>query len=80
MACNRYDESDKALDEESMESGFMELGFISNYYGTLKIRKEKGSYEWGLDDWSGMYWEEIPESLYLELKRYWEAGNEDNDK
>ena len=43
------------------------IGTIGNYYGNLEVKQEGDKYFWSIDDWSGYYWEEIPESLYCAL-------------
>ena len=40
------------------------IGQISNYYGCLSIKEENQKYFWGIEDWDGCFWEEIPEALY----------------
>ena len=40
------------------------IGNISNYYGTLEIRrKDGGGWEWGIEDYYITKWEEIPTYL-----------------
>ena len=46
------------------------IGNISNYYGGLNIKKEKNKYYWGIENWDGTEWEEIPETLYNELLNF----------
>lgn len=43
------------------------VGGIGNYYGGLEIKEEEGKFYWGIEDYEGVYFEEIPESLYLQL-------------
>tara|TARA_R110002167_G_scaffold95857_1_gene254780 strand:+ start:707 stop:874 length:168 start_codon:yes stop_codon:yes gene_type:complete len=47
---------------------------IGNYYGTLNIRDKNGIFEWGIEDYSGVEWEQIPESLYNELVKFKEKS------
>ena len=49
------------------------IGNIGNYYGQLSIKTENGKFYWGIEDWDGTSWEEIPEDLYLTLRRYEEG-------
>ena len=46
------------------------IGKIGNYYGELEVKKELGLYFWGIEDCSRMSWEEISETLYLELLKH----------
>lgn len=46
------------------------VGDIGNYYGGLEVGTLDGKYYWGISNWSGTFWEEIPESLYNELVRF----------
>jgi len=44
-----------------------DIGDIGNYYGRLSVMKSDDKYYWGIEDWGGTEWEEIPKSLYLAL-------------
>lgn len=46
------------------------VGGIGNYYGSLHILEKDGVYYFGIENYSGMYMEEIPKSLYNELLKY----------
>ena len=50
------------------------IGSIGNAYGALEVRKlvinGKETFEWGIDNWGGTYWEEIPKYLYEALMKY----------
>ena len=48
----------------------MNIGTIGNYYGGLEIVEKNGKYYWGIEDHSGTDWEEIPFSLFEELKKF----------
>jgi len=48
----------------------MEIGTIGNYYGGLSVLKEDGKFFWGIENWDGTHWEEIPESLFNTLIEY----------
>lgn len=48
----------------------MKIGIIQNYYGDLEIKQENGRFFWGIEDYSGIYWEEIPEYLFQTLMRF----------
>ena len=51
-------------------SGYTNIGGISNYYGGLRVKTEDGKFFWSIEDVTEDDWEEIPESLYLELMRF----------
>lgn len=46
------------------------IGTISNYYGGLRVKEEGGKFWWSIENYDGDNWEEIPESLYLELIKF----------
>lgn len=46
------------------------IGSIGNYYGNLFVKSEGGRFYWGIPDWNGTYWQEIPEYLYAALMRF----------
>lgn len=46
------------------------IGCIGNYYGGLAVKQEDGKYWWSIENYDGHGWEEIPESLYLELLKF----------
>lgn len=48
----------------------MTIGEIGNYYGQLEIRKDNDKYYWGIENWNGIYWEEIPKSLFSALVKF----------
>ena len=48
----------------------MNIGNIGNYYGSLEVKKEDGAFFWSIENWDGTVWEEIPESLYIELVKF----------
>jgi hypothetical protein len=45
------------------------IGDIGNYYGGLCI-KECGKFYWGIENYDGTQYKEIPEFLYDALLRY----------
>lgn len=53
-----------------MSSETQSIGDIGNYYGGLEVKEEDGRYFWGIADYDGEHWEEIPEYLYLDLHRF----------
>lgn len=53
----------------------MDIGEIGNHYGCLEVRKEDGKFYWSIENWNGHYWEEIPESLYIELIKFEDSRN-----
>lgn len=50
-----------------MEPIITEIDSIGNYYGCLSVKKENGRFFWGIENYHGTNWEEIPESLYIEI-------------
>ena len=50
------------------------VGLIGNYYGGLELAIDGGRFYWGLRDWDGIDWQEIPESLYESLMEYQQSG------
>lgn len=46
------------------------IGNIGNYYGGLVVKEENDKYYWGIEDWDGTYWDEIPKYLYDALLNY----------
>ena len=47
-----------------------EIGDIDNYHGGLLIKSENNKFYWGIEDWDGTAWEQIPESLFDALNKY----------
>lgn len=43
---------------------------IGNYYGGLEIKEEEGKYFWGIENWDGTEFEEIPKYLYDSLIKF----------
>jgi hypothetical protein len=43
---------------------------ISNYYGDLTIKTEKGKFYWSIENYNGHHWEEIPPYLFRALVRF----------
>lgn len=46
------------------------IGTIGNYYGNLEVAQKDGLFYWGIDNWNGTRWEEIPQVLYDQLVAY----------
>ena len=46
------------------------IGKIGNYYGGLSVRSDGTRHEWGIENYDGTDWEEIPESLYSALTAF----------
>jgi hypothetical protein len=40
------------------------IGTIGNYYGGLSVKKEGEKYFWGIENYDGTEWEEIPKTMY----------------
>ena len=45
-------------------------GNIGNYYGGLSIAVSGDKYYWGIENWDGTEWEEIPKYLFDAINRY----------
>ena len=43
---------------------------IGNYYGGLEVKEEDGKYFWGIENWDGIEFEEIPKYLYDSLIKF----------
>jgi len=43
---------------------------IRNYYGGLEIKEEDGKYYWGIENYNGTKYEEIPKYLYDALVKF----------
>lgn len=43
---------------------------ISNYYGGLLVAEYEGKYYWGIENWKGTDFREIPKYLYESLIRH----------
>lgn len=43
------------------------IGTIGNYYGNLLVKKQGEKYFWGIEDYDGIIWEEIPKEVYNTL-------------
>ena len=57
-----------------MEDVVTGVGGIGNYYGGLRVKESIGKFMWSIENYDGDHWEEIPESLYIELIKFNEAG------
>lgn len=40
------------------------IGTIGNYYGGLSVKKEGEKFFWGIENYDGIEWEEIPKKMY----------------
>lgn len=47
---------------------------IGNYYGGLEVKEEEGKYLWGIENWNGTNFEEIPKCLYDALVKFRDAS------
>ncbi len=45
------------------ESEIKYIGDIGNYYGSLELAERDGKYYWGIEDYDGTEYEEIPKYL-----------------
>ena len=43
---------------------------IHNYYGGILVKSENGLFYWGIENYDGWCWEEIPQSLFSELNKF----------
>ena len=43
---------------------------IGNHYGGLEVKEEDGKYLWGIENWDGTDFKEIPKYLYDALIKY----------
>jgi len=48
----------------------MNIGLIGNYYGGLEVKQEENKFFWGIDNFDGCYFEEIPQYLYIALIKF----------
>jgi len=48
----------------------IEIGGIGSYYGGLLIKKEKGEYYWGIENYAETDWEKIDKELFYELLKH----------
>jgi hypothetical protein len=48
----------------------IKIGNIGNSYGDLRIKEENGKFYWGIENWNGMGWDEIPEHLFKTLLEF----------
>ena len=53
-----------------MSEKLQRIGAIGNYYGGLWVKAKDQLRYWGVENYDGYGWEEIPESLYLALVEY----------
>lgn len=52
----------------------MDIGATHNNYGGVGITKQDGRFFWGVGCDGEYAWEQIPESLYIELRRFGMTG------
>ena len=52
------------------EAKTISIGDIGNYYGGLKAKKDGCNYFWGIENWDGTDFEEIPEYLFNALIKF----------
>jgi hypothetical protein len=46
------------------------IGDIFNVKGVLLVKRVDNSFYWGIQEWKGCDWSEIPEYLYMTLVHY----------
>lgn len=44
-----------------------QVGAIGNYYGGLWVKRSREICYWGIENYTGITWQEIPLSLFNEL-------------
>lgn len=50
---------------------YKQIGNISNFYGSLFLtQNSEGKYMWGIENWDGIDWEEIPDYLAEALIKF----------
>jgi len=47
---------------------------IESYYGGLHVKQENGKFYWAIENWDGWDYEEIPESLFIELLKHYNSN------
>jgi hypothetical protein len=52
------------------------VGEIRNYYGSLKIKREKGVDYWSIEDWDGHRWQAIPDALGDAIRTTFPQGDD----
>lgn len=45
---------------------------LTGYFGHLELKKEEGKHYWGLEDYNGTSFKEIPEYLYNAILKFTE--------
>ncbi len=58
----------------------MRVGGIGNIEGGLHVQSAEGKYYWGIENWNGTRWEEIPESLYNALVKFEKNRGQENQE
>lgn len=48
----------------------VEVGEIYGYYGGLLLTVEGEKHYWGIRDWDGIDWQEIPEYLFQAIMQF----------
>lgn len=47
-----------------------DIGTIGNHYGCLTVKTDGEKFFWGIGNWDGTHWEEIPQYLYDALVKF----------
>jgi hypothetical protein len=55
---------------ELKEDNKRDIGKIGNYYGGLSVISEGGKFYWGIENWDGTFWEEIPQYLFVAINSH----------
>lgn len=52
-----------------------QIGKIENYYGGLYVQEKDGKFYWGIENWDGISFQDIPKELYDALVKYEDERN-----
>jgi len=55
---------------ELSEESERRVGKVGNAYGFLNVNEGGGKFYWGMDNYDGILWEEIPEYLFVALNSH----------
>lgn len=64
------DYSEGGIMDDILDKNAIDVGGIGNYYGGLMISTDGDKFYWGIENWDGTGWDEIPESLYIHLMEF----------
>ena len=58
------------MESKTLDRLKFSVGGVSNHYGGLYAVEHDGKFYWAIEDFMGFVWEEIPKSLFEELKKF----------